>query len=81
MQDLIAQEILKILMESGIFREESTALKVLESAPKSWIAELEESASFVAISSLQESLEEAVANKDFELAKNIKEKIAQLSQS
>jgi protein-arginine kinase activator protein McsA len=53
----------------------------LESAPKSWIAELEESASFVAISSLQESLEEAVANKDFESAKNIKEKIAQLSQS
>jgi protein-arginine kinase activator protein McsA len=81
MQDLIAQEILKILMESGIFREESTALEVLESAPKSWIAELEESASFVAISSLQESLEEAVANKDFESAKNIKEKIAQLSQS
>jgi protein-arginine kinase activator protein McsA len=81
MQDLIAQEILKILMESGIFREESTALEVLESAPKSWIAELEESASFVAISSLQESLEEAVANKDFESAKIIKEKIAQLSQS
>ena len=81
MQDLIAQEILKILMESGIFREESTALEVLESAPKSWIAELEESASFVAISSLQESLEEAVANKDFESAKNIKEKIARLSQS
>jgi protein-arginine kinase activator protein McsA len=81
MQDLIAQEILKILMESGIFREESTALEVLESAPKSWIAELEESASFVAISSLQESLEEAVANKDFESAKNIKEKIGQLSQS
>jgi protein-arginine kinase activator protein McsA len=81
MQDLIAQEILNILMESGIFREESTALEVLESAPKSWIAELEESASFVAISSLQESLEEAVANKDFESAKNIKEKIARLSQS
>lgn len=81
MQDLIAQEILKILMESGIFREESTALEVLESAPESWIAELEESASFVAISSLQESLEEAVANKDFESAKIIKEKIGQLSQS
>jgi protein-arginine kinase activator protein McsA len=81
MQDLIAQEILNILMESGIFREESTALEVLESAPKSWIAELKESASFVAISSLQESLEEAVANKDFESAKNIKEKIARLSQS
>ena len=81
MQDLIAQEILKILMESGIFREEQTALEVLESAPKSWIAELEESASFAAISSLQESLEEAVANKDFESAKNIKEKIGQLSQS
>lgn len=81
MQDLIAQEILKILMESGIFREESTALEVLESAPKSWIAELEESASFVAISSLQEGLEEAVANKNFESAKIIKEKIGQLSQS
>lgn len=68
-------------MESGIFREEKTALEVLESAPESWIAELKESASFAAISSLQESLEEAVANKDFESAKNIKEKIGQLSQS
>lgn len=81
MQDIIAQEILKILMESGVFRDEKTALEVLESAPQSWISELEESASFTAITSLQESLEEAVVNKDFESAKNIKEKINELSQS
>jgi protein-arginine kinase activator protein McsA len=81
MQDIIAQEILNILMESGVFRDEKTALDVLESAPESWISELEESASFTAITSLQESLEEAVTNKDFESAKNIKEKINQLSQS
>jgi protein-arginine kinase activator protein McsA len=81
MQEIIAQEIIKILMESGVFRDEKTALDVLESAPESWISELEESASFAAITSLQESLEEAVTNKDFESAKNIKEKINQLSQS
>jgi protein-arginine kinase activator protein McsA len=81
MQDLIAQEILKILMKSGIFREEKTAIEVLESAPESWISELEESASFAAISSLQESLDVAVLKKDFETAKIIKEKIGQLSQS
>jgi protein-arginine kinase activator protein McsA len=81
MQEIIAQEILKILMESGVFREEKTAIEVLESAPESWISELKESASFAAITSLQESLEEAVANKDFESAKIIKEKINELSQS
>jgi excinuclease UvrABC helicase subunit UvrB len=82
MQDeLIAQEIIKILMESGIFRSEEVALETLQSAPNSWIDELEESASFAVISSLQKSLEQALVAKDFNRAKEIKEKINRLSQS
>lgn len=81
MQNLIAQEILKILMESGIFRSEEVALETLKTAPKEWIFELEESASFAAITSLQHALERALAEKNFVLAKQIKEKINKLSQS
>jgi protein-arginine kinase activator protein McsA len=81
MQDeLIAQEILNILMESGAFRTEEIALETLKTAPQEWIDDLEESASFAAISSLQDALKDALAEKDFERARKLRERINQLSQ-
>jgi excinuclease UvrABC helicase subunit UvrB len=77
--DLIAQEILKILMESGIFRDEEIALKALQAGPEQWVNDLEEEASFAAISSLQRALEDALTQKDFDRAREIREKIKQLS--
>jgi excinuclease UvrABC helicase subunit UvrB len=77
--DLIAQEILKILMESGIFRDEEIALKALQAGPEQWVNDLEEEASFAAISSLQQALEDALTRKDFDRAREIREKIKQLS--
>jgi len=38
--DLIAQEILKILMESGVFRDEEIALEALQSGPDRWVEDL-----------------------------------------
>jgi len=77
--DLIAEEILKILMESGVFRNEEIALETLQNAPKEWLDHLTEEASFAAMSSLQKSLEDAMKQKDFDRARAIREKIKQLS--
>jgi hypothetical protein len=77
--DLIAEEILKILMESGVFRDEEIALKTLQNAPEEWLNHLTEEASFAAITSLQKSLEDALKQKDFDRARAIREKIKQLS--
>jgi protein-arginine kinase activator protein McsA len=78
-EDLIAQEVLKILMESGVFRDEEIALETLQNAPEEWLEHLTEEASFAAISSLQKSLENALKQKDFDRARAIREKIKQLS--
>jgi excinuclease UvrABC helicase subunit UvrB len=77
--DLIAQEILKILMESGVFRDEEIALEALQNGPDRWVEDLKEEASFAAITSLQKSLEDALKQKDFDRARAIREKIKQLS--
>ncbi len=77
--DLIAEEVLRILMDSGVFRDEEIALEALQSGPDRWVEDLKEEASFAAITSLQESLEDALKEKDFDWAREIREKINQLS--
>jgi hypothetical protein len=77
--DLIAEEILKILMDSGVFRNEEIALETLQSAPEEWLNHLTEEANYAAITGLQESLEDALKQKDFDRARAIREKIKQLS--
>lgn len=80
MQDyLIAQEVLKILMESGVFRDEEIALETLQSAPEEWLNDLIEEGSNAAIISLQKALEDALTEKNFVRARKIREKIKQLS--
>lgn len=75
MDELVAKEVLTILMESGIYRSEELAMEALENGSEQWLSDLEEEASMAAILSLQEALETALKNRDFEKAKEITEKI------
>lgn len=75
MDELVAKELLNILMESGIYRSEELAMEALENGSEQWLSDLEEVASTAAILSLQQALKTALENKDFERAKQIKEKI------
>lgn len=75
MDELVAKELLNILMESGIYRSEELAMEALENGSEQWLSDLEEEANMAAILSLQEALETALKNRDFEKAKQITEKI------
>jgi hypothetical protein len=79
--EIIAQEVLNLLMESGAYRSEEIAVEVLENAPEEWMKNLKEEASYIAIINLQESMKEALENKDFDLAREIKEKLKGIIQS
>ncbi len=79
MQEEVAKQILDLLMESGLYRSEELALEALENGSDQWIKDLEEEASSAAIVSLQKSLEDALKNKDFNRAKEIKEKIKSIA--
>lgn len=79
--EIIAQEVLNLLMESGAYRSEEIAVEVLENAPEEWMKNLKEEASYIAIINLQESLKEALENRDFDLAREIKEKLKGIIQS
>lgn len=81
MEELIAQEILNILMESELYSSEEVAIEALENGPESWIHDLEERASFAALSGLYDSLKKALEAKDLERAREIREKIKQLTQN
>jgi excinuclease UvrABC helicase subunit UvrB len=77
--DLVAKEVLNILMESGLFRNEELALEALQTGPDQWVKDLEEEASYAAITSLQHALTDALARRDFKTAKQIREKINQIA--
>lgn len=79
MDELVAKEVLNILMESGIYRSEELAMEALENGSEQWLSDLEEEASMAAILSLQEALETALKNRDFEKAKQIRKKIETIS--
>jgi excinuclease UvrABC helicase subunit UvrB len=80
MQDeLVAQEILRILMESGLYRTEELALEALEQGPDQFINDIEEAASLSAIVGLQDALKKALQEKNFERAREIREKIKKIS--
>lgn len=80
MQDeLVAQEILRILMESGLYRTEELALEALENGPDQFINDIEEAASLSAIVGLQDALKKALQEKNFERAREIREKIKKIS--
>lgn len=79
MQKEVAEQILDILMESGLYRSEELALEALENGSDQWIKDLEEEASSAAIVSLQESLEDALKNKDFKRVREIREKIKSIA--
>jgi excinuclease UvrABC helicase subunit UvrB len=80
MQDeLVAQEILNILMESGLYRTEELALEALENGSEQWVNDIEEEASLTAIAGLQDALKRALQEKDFERARQIREKINKIS--
>lgn len=80
MQDeLVAQEILRILMESGLYRTEELALEALENSPDQFIKDIEEEASLSAIIGLQDALKKALQEKNFERAREIREKIKTIS--
>jgi excinuclease UvrABC helicase subunit UvrB len=79
--EIIAQEVLNLLMESGAYRSEEIAVEVLENAPEEWMKNLKEEASYIAIINLQESMKEALENRDFDLAREIKEKLKGIIQS
>jgi excinuclease UvrABC helicase subunit UvrB len=80
MQDeLVAQEILRILMESGLYRTEELALEALEQGPDQFIKDIEEEASLSAIIGLQDALKKALQEKNFEQAREIREKIKKIS--
>jgi len=79
MDELVAKEVLNILMESGIYRSEELAIEALENGSDQWLSDLEEEASMAAILSLQQALKTALENKDFERAKQIREKIKAIS--
>ncbi|QGT54436.1 hypothetical protein b3_0192 [Synechococcus phage B3] len=79
--EIIAQEVLNLLMESGAYRSEEIAIEVLENAPEEWMKNLKEEASYIAIVNLQESMKEALENRDFDLAREIKEKLKGIIQS
>lgn len=79
MDELIAQEILNILMESELYENEEIAVEALENGPQKWIENLEERASFAALSGLYDSLKKALESKDLEKAREIREKIKQIS--
>lgn len=80
MQDeLVAQEILRILMESGLYRTEELALEALENGPDQVIKDIEEEASLSAIVGLQDALKKALQEKNFERAREIREKIKTIS--
>jgi excinuclease UvrABC helicase subunit UvrB len=78
-EELVAQEILKILMESGIYRTEELALEALETGSEQWVNDIEEEASLSAIAELQDSLKKALEQRNFERAREIREKIKQIS--
>jgi excinuclease UvrABC helicase subunit UvrB len=78
-EELVAQEILKILMESGIYRTEELALEALETGSEQWVNDIEEEASLSAIAGLQDSLKKALEQRNFERAREIREKIKQIS--
>ena len=79
MDELVAKEVLNILMESGIYRSEELAIEALENGSDQWLSDLEEEASMAAILSLQQALKTALENKDFERAKQIRKKIETIS--
>lgn len=79
MQKEVAEQILDILMESGLYRSEELALEALENGSDQWIKDLEEEASSAAIVSLQKSLEDALKNKDFKRVREIREKIKSIA--
>lgn len=79
MDELVAKELLNILMESGIYRSEELAMEALENGSEQWLSDLEEEASMAAILSLQQALKTALENKDFERAKHIRKKIETIS--
>lgn len=80
MQDeLVSQEILRILMESGLYRTEELALEALEGSPDQFIKDIEEEASLSAIVGLQDALKKALQEKNFERAREIREKIKTIS--
>jgi hypothetical protein len=79
--EIIAQEVLNLLMESGAYRSEEIAIEVLENAPEEWMKNLKEEASYIAIVNLQESMKKALENRDFDLAREIKEKLKGIMQS
>lgn len=80
MQDeLVSQEILRILMESGLYRTEELALEALEGSPDQFIKDIEEEASLSAIVGLQDALKKALQEKNFEKAREIREKIKTIS--
>lgn len=79
MDELVAKEVLNILMKSGIYRLEELAIEALENGSEQWLSDLEEEASMAAILSLQQALKTALENKDFERAKQIREKIKAIS--
>lgn len=79
MDELVAKELLNILMESGIYRSEELAMEALENGSEQWLSDLEEEASMAAILSLQQALKTALENKDFERAKQIRKKIETIS--
>lgn len=79
MDELVAKEVLNILMESGIYRSEELAIEALENGSEQWLSDLEEEASMAAILSLQQALKTALENKDFERAKQIRKKIETIS--
>lgn len=78
--EIIAQEVLNLLMESGTYRSEEIAIEVLENAPEEWLTNLKEEASYIAIVNLQESMKEALENRDFTTAKEIKEKLREITE-
>lgn len=79
MDELVAKEVLNILMESGIYRSEELAIEALENGSDQWLSDLEEKASIAAMDSLMQALKTALENKDFERAKQIREKIKAIS--
>lgn len=79
MDELVAKELLNILMESGIYRSEELAMEALENGSEQWLSDLEEEASMAAILSLQQALKTALENRDFEKAKQIRKKIETIS--